>query len=127
MILLACLGKWTSMCFELFFNFCSHESRFCQHTGFFLFLFQCYVLSSRVICFCFQELSLVGLGFSAIPPEVWESGEVTKLDLSKNSIEELPVELSSCSSLEVYHLVFLHKMKTLRKRTEEYLLVCWIA
>jgi len=51
-----------------------------------------------------KELSLVGLGFSAIPPEVWESGEVTKFDLSKNSIEELPVELSSCSSLEALTL-----------------------
>ncbi|KAF7141420.1 hypothetical protein RHSIM_Rhsim06G0196800 [Rhododendron simsii] len=48
-----------------------------------------------------KELSLVGLGFSAVPSEVWESSEVTKLDLSKNSIEELPVEFSSCVSLEL--------------------------
>lgn len=61
---------------------------------------------SRAIYFCFQELSLVGLGFSVVPSEVWESSEVTKLDLSKNSIEELPVELSSCVSIEVYDLVF---------------------
>jgi len=42
-----------------------------------------------------------GLGLSAIPSEVWESEEVIKLDLSKNSIQELPVELSSCVSLQV--------------------------
>lgn len=42
-----------------------------------------------------------GLGLSAIPSEVWESGEVIKLDLSRNSIQELPVELSSCVSLQV--------------------------
>jgi hypothetical protein len=44
-----------------------------------------------------------GLGLSAIPSEVWESEEVIKLDLSKNSIQELPVELSSCVSLQVKH------------------------
>jgi hypothetical protein len=46
-----------------------------------------------------------GLGLSAIPPEVWESEEVIKLDLSKNSIQELPVELSSCVSLQVKHFL----------------------
>ncbi|CAL5405825.1 unnamed protein product [Camellia sinensis] len=47
-----------------------------------------------------KELSLGGLGLSAVPSEVCESREVTKVDLSKNSIEELPAELSSCVSLE---------------------------
>jgi len=42
-----------------------------------------------------------GLGLSAVPSEVWESGEVIKLNLSRNSIQELPVELSSCVSLQV--------------------------
>ncbi|KAI8552616.1 hypothetical protein RHMOL_Rhmol06G0280600 [Rhododendron molle] len=57
-----------------------------------------------------KELSLVGVGFSAVPSEVWESSEVTKLDLSKNSIEELPVELSSCVSLETL-ILSRNKMK----------------
>ncbi|KAJ1401922.1 Leucine-rich repeat, partial [Sesbania bispinosa] len=47
-----------------------------------------------------KELSMEGLGLSAVPSEVWESGEVIKLDLSRNSIQELPVELSSCVSLQ---------------------------
>lgn len=47
-----------------------------------------------------KELALGGLGLSVVPSEVWESSEITKLDLSKNSIEELPIELSSCVSLE---------------------------
>ncbi|CAL5402983.1 unnamed protein product [Camellia sinensis] len=47
-----------------------------------------------------KELSLGGLGLSAVPSEVCESREVTKVDLSRNSIEELPAELSSCVSLE---------------------------
>ncbi|XP_015580482.2 plant intracellular Ras-group-related LRR protein 6 isoform X3 [Ricinus communis] len=48
-----------------------------------------------------KELFLVGLGLSAVPSEVWESGEIVKVDLSKNSIQELPVELSSCVSLQI--------------------------
>ncbi|XP_062169933.1 plant intracellular Ras-group-related LRR protein 6 isoform X1 [Alnus glutinosa] len=47
-----------------------------------------------------KELSLEGLGLSAIPSEVWESGDVIKVDLSRNAIQELPVELSSCVSLQ---------------------------
>ncbi|KAK9269170.1 hypothetical protein L1049_000939 [Liquidambar formosana] len=47
-----------------------------------------------------KELSLEGLGLSAVPSEVWESREIIKVDLSRNSIEELPVELSSCVSLQ---------------------------
>lgn len=58
---------------------------------------------------CLQELSMEGLGLTAVPSEVWESGEVIKLDLSRNSIQELPVQLSSCVSLQVkpYLLVFI--------------------
>lgn len=48
-----------------------------------------------------QELSLEGLNLSAVPSEVWESGEITKVNLSKNSIEELPAQLSSSVSLQV--------------------------
>ncbi|XLS77615.1 hypothetical protein HN51_061840 [Arachis hypogaea] len=48
-----------------------------------------------------KELSMEGLGLNSVPPEVWESGEVMKHDLSKNPIQELPVELSSCVSLQV--------------------------
>ncbi|KAG5141240.1 hypothetical protein JHK84_035008 [Glycine max] len=48
-----------------------------------------------------KELSMEGLGLSAVPSEVWESGEVIKLNLSRNSIQELPVELSSCVSLQI--------------------------
>ncbi|KAL1333084.1 hypothetical protein AAHE18_11G075000 [Arachis hypogaea] len=47
-----------------------------------------------------KELSMEGLGLNSVPPEVWESGEVMKHDLSKNPIQELPVELSSCVSLQ---------------------------
>lgn len=47
-----------------------------------------------------KELSMGGLELSAIPSQVWESEEVIRLDLSKNSIQELPVELSSCVSLQ---------------------------
>ncbi|GJS39459.1 plant intracellular Ras-group-related LRR protein 6 isoform X2 [Tanacetum coccineum] len=32
---------------------------------------------------------------------VWETSDITKVDLSKNSIETLPDELSSCTSLEI--------------------------
>lgn len=47
-----------------------------------------------------KELSLGGLGLSAVPSEVWESSEITKVDLSRNSIEVLPDQLSACASLE---------------------------
>lgn len=46
-----------------------------------------------------------GLGLTAVPSEVWESSEVTKVDLSRNSIQELPVELSSCVCLQVNIIV----------------------
>lgn len=51
--------------------------------------------------FKFQELSLGGHGLSVVPPQVWETSDITKVDLSRNSIEELPVQLSSCASFEV--------------------------
>ncbi|KVI02233.1 Leucine-rich repeat-containing protein [Cynara cardunculus var. scolymus] len=47
-----------------------------------------------------KELSLGGHGLNVVPPQVWETSGITKVDLSKNSIEVLPVELSSCASLE---------------------------
>lgn len=47
-----------------------------------------------------KELSLGGHGLSVVPPQVWETPDITKVDLSKNSIENLPVELSSCASLK---------------------------
>ncbi|CAJ1956920.1 unnamed protein product [Sphenostylis stenocarpa] len=48
-----------------------------------------------------KELSMEGLGLTTVPSEVWESGEVIKLDLSRNSIQELPGELSSCVLLQI--------------------------
>ncbi|XWS11065.1 hypothetical protein CRYUN_Cryun38cG0051600 [Craigia yunnanensis] len=48
-----------------------------------------------------KELSLDGMVLSAVPSEVWESGEIIKVNLSRNSIQELPVELSSCVSLQI--------------------------
>ncbi|KAM0997759.1 hypothetical protein ACFX2C_007609 [Malus domestica] len=47
-----------------------------------------------------KELSMEGVGLSAVPSEVWESTELIKVDLSRNSIQELPVELSSCINLQ---------------------------
>jgi Leucine-rich repeat (LRR) protein len=47
-----------------------------------------------------KELSLEGLNLSDVPSEVWESGEITKVNLSKNSIEELPAQLSTSVSLQ---------------------------
>ncbi|KAF2545259.1 hypothetical protein F2Q70_00023379 [Brassica cretica] len=47
-----------------------------------------------------KELSLEGLNLTAVPSQVWESGEITKVNLSKNSIEELPTQLSSSVSLQ---------------------------
>ncbi len=49
----------------------------------------------------YQELDLSGLGVTSVPPAAWETNDVMKLDLSKNSIEDLPNELSLCSSLQV--------------------------
>jgi len=54
-----------------------------------------------------QELSLEGLNLSDVPSEVWESGEITKVNLSKNSIEELPAQLSTSVSLQVIGLPYI--------------------
>lgn len=48
-----------------------------------------------------KELSLGGMDLTSVPSEVCSSTQTTKVDLSRNSIEELPVALSACSSLEV--------------------------
>ena len=50
-----------------------------------------------------QELSLNGMGLSSVPDSVWGAEEILKLDLSRNIIEDLPKEFSSCSSLQVTH------------------------
>ncbi|KAI5662612.1 hypothetical protein M9H77_21935 [Catharanthus roseus] len=47
-----------------------------------------------------KELALTGLNLNIVPPEAWKSSQITKLDLSRNAIDELPVELSSCVYLE---------------------------
>ncbi|KAD4178959.1 hypothetical protein E3N88_27550 [Mikania micrantha] len=47
-----------------------------------------------------KELSLGGHGLSIVPPQVWETSDITKVDLSRNSIEDLPIQFSSCASLE---------------------------
>ncbi|VFQ90332.1 unnamed protein product [Cuscuta campestris] len=47
-----------------------------------------------------KEISLGKLGLTTIPSDVWEYNDITKVDLSENSIEELPMELTSCVSLE---------------------------
>jgi len=47
-----------------------------------------------------KELNLSGLGATSVPSAAWETSDVLKLDLSKNSIEDLPNELSLCSSLQ---------------------------
>ncbi|KAL3820954.1 hypothetical protein ACJIZ3_006859 [Penstemon smallii] len=47
-----------------------------------------------------KELSLSGLGLDVVPSDIWKSPDVIKVDLSKNSIKELPCELRSCTSLE---------------------------
>jgi Leucine-rich repeat (LRR) protein len=52
----------------------------------------------------YQELDLSGLGVTSVPAAAWETSDVVKLDLSKNSIEDLPNELSLCSSLQVSFL-----------------------
>ncbi|KAK3427026.1 hypothetical protein EUGRSUZ_F03334 [Eucalyptus grandis] len=47
-----------------------------------------------------KELSLDGMGLNVVPSEVWEGGDLVKVSLSKNSIEELPSQLSLCASLQ---------------------------
>ncbi|XVF09762.1 hypothetical protein REPUB_Repub07fG0123700 [Reevesia pubescens] len=53
-----------------------------------------------------KELSLEGMGLSVVPSKVWESGEMIKVNLFRNSIQELPVKLSSCLSLQVFAASF---------------------
>ncbi|XP_020596055.1 plant intracellular Ras-group-related LRR protein 6-like [Phalaenopsis equestris] len=48
-----------------------------------------------------KELFLCGLGLTSIPSTVWETDEVVKVDLSRNSITELPNELATCCSLQI--------------------------
>lgn len=52
----------------------------------------------------YQELDLSGLGVTSVPAAAWETSDVVKLNLSKNSLEDLPNELSLCSSLQVNFL-----------------------
>ncbi|KAF6155805.1 hypothetical protein GIB67_039136 [Kingdonia uniflora] len=47
-----------------------------------------------------KELSLSGLSLNTVPPAVWETSEIVKVDLSRNSIQELPNELSTCIFLQ---------------------------
>lgn len=53
------------------------------------------------------------MNLTSVPSEVCSSNEITKVDLSRNSIEELPVALSGCSSLEVssiYNFTFCYML-----------------
>lgn len=73
-----------------------------------------------------QELSLEGLNLTAVPSQVWESGEITKVNLSKNSIEELPTQLSSSVSLQVVfhkHTFYIQNLLWLLK-ISYYLCIC---
>ena len=47
-----------------------------------------------------------GLGLNVVPSEAWKSSDIIKVNLSKNAIEELPVEFSSCISLEVSFAIY---------------------
>ncbi|KAL0918241.1 hypothetical protein M5K25_010239 [Dendrobium thyrsiflorum] len=51
-----------------------------------------------------KELSLSGLGLTTVPSTVWETDEVVKVDLSRNSITGLPNEMTTCSSLQLFRL-----------------------
>lgn len=48
-----------------------------------------------------QVLSLPKKNLVEVPPAVWESADITTLDLTHNHITVLPTELSMCSALEV--------------------------
>jgi hypothetical protein len=58
------------------------------------------IAAARRLSLSSKELDLSGLGVTSVPPAAWETNDVMKLDLSKNSIEDLPNELSLCSSLQ---------------------------
>lgn len=63
--------------------------------------FDCKWILGSTTLLLFQELSLAGLSLSGVPSEIWKSSDVTKINLTGNSIEELPSELVSCVSVEV--------------------------
>ncbi|VAI51912.1 unnamed protein product [Triticum turgidum subsp. durum] len=58
------------------------------------------ISAARRLSVSSKELNLSGLGVPNVPPAAWETSDVVKLDLSKNLIEDLPNELSLCSSLQ---------------------------
>jgi len=58
------------------------------------------IAAARRLSLSSKELDLSGLGVTSVPAVAWETNDVVKLDLSKNSIEDLPNELSICSSLQ---------------------------
>ncbi|KAG2655133.1 hypothetical protein PVAP13_1NG549400 [Panicum virgatum] len=58
------------------------------------------IAAARQLSLSSKELDLSGLGVTSVPAVAWETNDVVKLDLSKNSIEDLPNELSICSSLQ---------------------------
>ncbi|KAL6591313.1 hypothetical protein ACP70R_049816 [Stipagrostis hirtigluma subsp. patula] len=58
------------------------------------------IAAARRLSLSSKELVLSGLAVTSVPPAAWETSDVVKLDLSKNSIENLPDELSLCSSLQ---------------------------
>ncbi|AQK76374.1 Plant intracellular Ras-group-related LRR protein 9 [Zea mays] len=58
------------------------------------------IAAARRLSLSSKELDLSGLGVTSVPAAAWETSDVVKLDLSKNSIEDLPNELSLCSSLQ---------------------------
>ncbi|KAF8691801.1 hypothetical protein HU200_040203 [Digitaria exilis] len=58
------------------------------------------IATARRLSLSSKELDLSGLGVISVPAAAWETSDVVKLDLSKNSIEDLPNELSLCSSLQ---------------------------
>ncbi|KAL5208238.1 hypothetical protein ABZP36_032673 [Zizania latifolia] len=58
------------------------------------------IAAARRLSLSSKELDLSGLGVTSVPPAAWETNDVVKLDLSKNSLEALPNELALCSSLQ---------------------------
>ena len=79
-----------------------------------------------IILIWFKELSLGGMNLTSVPSEVCSSNEITKVDLSRNSIEELPVALSACSSLEVssiYNLTLCYMLNKGWNNTIQYLYI----
>ncbi|GKF43570.1 plant intracellular Ras-group-related LRR protein 6, partial [Tanacetum coccineum] len=52
-------------------------------------LFLILILELAQRSYLLTELVLVGHGLSVVPPQVWETRDITKVDLSKNSIKTL--------------------------------------